>query len=281
MPPPTAASKAMSSPAFRRRAEDLAAVHLASSALFAVHDVLARGEGLEDELLRRRRSRRSARSRCGPSGFERSVRRHRESKLDVREVDAAIRLRGRDRRCARARSGKPRRCSICSALSRSRTFTTPVPIVPNPINPTPIRLHPDPARSSLLSCAPQALAFVRHPRHRARVRIRSSWADPGSDLRASRRKRRMPRTAWRMRCLFSTRAKRTKPSPRLAEADARRDRDPGLLQQSLRELERAQLLRRARGSAPRRTSSPAASRSSTGPRPVPPGLRSSASRRSL
>ena len=59
-------------------------------------------------------------------------------------------------------------------------------------------------------------------------------------LSADSRKRRTLRAAWRMRCSFSTSAMRTYSSPCSPKPMPGRDRDVGLLDQQLGELERAE-----------------------------------------
>ena len=212
-----------STPASRRGAEDLRAVR--------GEQRLVRG----DDVLARARSRRASASRAtrvppissttrSIAGSSTSSPRRRRQPVPRRPARRG-RARGRCRRCARARSGKPSRCVTIDrgVAGNARHATGPDRAEAD---------QPDAAsRRALTPIAEQLFGCER--------------------------------TAWRMRCVFSTSAKRTKPF-----AVSVRSRRPGatatlrLREQALRELERAEAARSAPGPAPRRTWSRAASRSS-------------------
>ena len=94
------------------------------------------------------------------------------------------------------------------------------------------------------------------PEPRGRVRSTAGSASSASASCASgrhaasrRSAERIPRTAWPIRCSFSTSAKRTKPSPPGPKPDAGADRDLRLARQLERERERAERRGRRSGIA--------------------------------
>ena len=101
-------------------------------------------------------------------------------------------------------------------------------------------------------------AHVRRRRFATALRARSK-PDERRGQPSLVRARLMPRTAWLMRCSFSTSAKRTNPSPPGPKPDAGRHRHLGLAHEQLGELEAAQLLVGLGDRAPTRTSSPCGS----------------------
>ena len=94
-----------------------------------------------------------------------------------------------------------------------------------------------------------------------RGRCRRLPTGPAQASRRVRARRRL-RTAWRMRCSFSMRAKRTWPSPPGPKPTPGETATWASFTRIRRELDRAHLASRARGSAPRRTSCPWAARPS-------------------
>src|SRR5690606_22304078 len=137
----------------------------------------------------------------------------------------------------------PSRCSITAAFWRS-TLTTPRPIVPNPISPTPTAplacpaiAVPRPRPNALPRSCPSTCSSRCHdagPIAGRRPRPRA-----GSDLRLAQE---APDAPHRLpdAVLVLDQREAHEALARLAEADARRDRDARLPQQPLRELERAE-----------------------------------------
>ena len=226
MPPPTAASKAISSPASDAAPKISLAVER-QQRLVRRHDVLARREGFENEFARHVVAADQLDHDLDVAD-RRSVPTRRQSNSMPDEVDAPVGLEIEVRNANQCRSGKaePLRnhgmhCPAVpsrprSRWSRSRSTRRPT----NSFGPLP--------RSSLLvsslvpldamlsdvrtspgcTCVPDR---SKRPRRLSGVPL----GDQGLRLDASPREgiAECPRTACRIRCLFSTRAKRTNPSP--------------------------------------------------------------------
>ena len=148
---------------------------------------------------------------------------------------AKPRSRARSRALTAATRPSGRAAPRSASPWRSSSRTTDAPTVPSPAMPS--------LSGSFISPCPagenQRLALI--------------GTTLCNVLSAEARKRPMLRAAWRMRCSFSTSAMRTIAVAVLAEAEARRHRHVGLLDQELGELEAAELRGTAPGSAPRRT----------------------------
>ena len=233
MPPPTLASKATSTPGLRRGLEDLLAVHR-EQRLVGGDDVLAALDGAQHQAPR------------GAVAADQL-----DHDLDGGVVDQAVRVgvearRRRGRRRGRAR-GRGRRRAPGAAGSRAARRSPPR-----------CRAAPSPRRCR--SCRSRS---ARRRRPRRPSRPSPPW--PSAARAAQEAADAAHRLAGAVHVLDQREAHVALAA--LAEADARRDRDLAPRAAGASRTRASRASGRARGSAPRRTSCRAASRSSRRPAP--------------